>query len=96
MGEEKRKGSGPGSGAGRGIDRQDERGTRRQAEIEIKQQVAKLGHIFPHGGAGVGSAIRGGVETLAAQEYILDELEIGVKAEGLMINETCPGISADD
>lgn len=51
-----------------------------------------LAHIW----TGIGAAICFRVKARAAQKIILDELEVGVKAQRLVIDEALPGIGADN
>jgi hypothetical protein len=36
------------------------------------------------------------VDALTAEEVVLDELEVGVEAEGLVVDEPAAGVGADD
>src|SRR5262249_57507740 len=47
-------------------------------------------------GPAVGAAVGGGIEPGAAEEVILDELQVGVAAERLVVDEAPPGVRGDD
>ena len=58
------------------------------AEIEIAQQDTKMGHIFTYGRASDQGGHPWQGPGADPQENILNELEIGIEAEGLTIDET--------
>ena len=77
------------------MDGEDQRRTRGLVEIEIQQQVTQLSRIFTHVRPGVRSAVRGWIDALAAQEEILYELDIGILAQGLVVDEAFSGVGTD-
>src|SRR5579859_4613323 len=78
------------------MDWQDDWRAWRLCEIEISGQVAQNSRILPHIWTRIGTPIGLRIEPRATQEIILDELEVGIKAQGLVIDEALPGIGADD
>ena len=61
-------------------------------KIEVLRQIAKLRSILPHVRTRIRSTIRVRVEPLPVQKIILDELDEGVKAQRLMVDESALGI----
>lgn len=51
-------------------------------EVEVVDQIPEERIVFSH----IGPAVGGGVEALATEEVVFDEFDVGVMAEGLMIN----------
>src|SRR5690349_22690053 len=76
--------------------REDERRTRRLIEIELAREVTEDRDVLANRRARVGPAVGRGIEALAAQEIVLDELEIRIEAERLMVDVAALGIGADD
>ena len=68
------------------VDRQDQRFAGVCVEVEVFDEVAELGDIFAHVGAGIGSAVSLRVERWPGQEVVLDELGVGVEAERLVVD----------
>ncbi len=68
------------------MDGQDHRLPRRPGEVELLRQVAEDRLVLPHVGSGIGSAVGRGVEALAVEEAVLDELEVRVEAQRLVID----------
>lgn len=64
-------------------------------EVEIAVRFLKTDAFSRTSGSWVGAFIAFRVEMPAMEEVILNELEVGVKAEGLVIDVTAPGIGAD-
>ena len=69
--------------------------SRRLREVEVSSEVAQFGVGLTHVRSRVGPAVCGGVESLATQKVILDELQIGVMAEELMVDVASSRIGAD-
>ena len=67
---------------------EDQRRQRLLVEVEELAQVPEDRHVLADGGPGVGPLQRGGVQTLAAQEQVLDQLQVGVERERLV--SRCP------
>src|SRR5262249_35569904 len=80
---------------GRRVERQQHRRARNLAEVEVGRQVAEQRQILAHAGPGVGAAVGGGVEPGAAEEVVLDELQVGVAAERLVVDVALPGVGGD-
>ena len=72
--------------------RKQERPARTLAEVEVGDEVPELGGVLPHVGAGVGPAVGEGVQPRAAQEVVLDELEVRVEREYLVVDVPAPRI----
>src|SRR5580693_1825589 len=81
---------------GRRVRRQEHRRAWRLVEVEVFKQVAEYGCIFPHVGPRIGPGICRRVEPGAAEEVVLDELEVGVAAEDLMVDVALLRIRGDD
>src|ERR1035438_3538943 len=62
---------------------QQDRRARGLVEVEVLVDVAEDGFILADVGAGIGPAVGGGVEPVAAEEVVLDELQVGIAAERL-------------
>src|SRR3954454_2384089 len=80
--------------AGAGV--QDQRTPRRLAEVELAPEVAELLGVLPDVGARVGAAIGGRVQPLAAEEVVLDELQVRVEAQRLVVDLALTGVRADE
>src|SRR5437588_7690514 len=76
-------------------DGEDEGGPGLLAEVEVLGQVAKDRVVLPDIGSAVRTPVGLRVEALAAQEVVLDELVVSVKAKGLAIDVAALGIRAD-
>src|SRR4249920_1265543 len=74
---------------------QDERWHRRLGEVELVREVTELRGVLPHGRPRVGPPVGQRVEPLAAQESILDQLEIGVERQRLVIDVAATRPRAD-
>jgi len=74
---------------------QDERGDRVLAEVEGGPHVAQGWIVLPNVGSGVRPSIGRGIEPLALQEVVLDELHVCVEGQRLVVDQACPGIGAD-
>src|SRR5579875_233531 len=72
---------------GLGMDREDQRRPGLLVEVEVFDQVAQLGGVLAYVGARVGPSVGGRVEALAVQEVVFDELDVGVEAERLVVDE---------
>src|SRR5882757_6232317 len=81
---------------GRRVGWQQERRPRWLVEVEVVDQVAELWHVLPHVGTGIGAPVRLRVEPGAAEEVVLDELQEGVAAERLMVDDALLGVGGDD
>ena len=68
------------------MDGEDQRWARRLVEVEVVGEVAEDLLVLADVGSGIGSAVGGGVDALAVQEVVLDELVVGVEAEGLVVD----------
>ncbi len=66
------------------------------AEVEVPGQVAEDPLVLAHVGPRVGAAVGLGVQPGPAQEVVLDELEVGVAAVHLVIDEAAPRVGRDD
>ena len=64
-------------------------------EVEVARQVAQDLEALSHVGPGIGSPVRPGVEALPAQEVVLDERQVGVKAQDLVVDVALPGVGAN-
>jgi hypothetical protein len=72
-----------GTDQGAGCAGHDERRRGRMVEVEVAREVAGDRDPFAYIGAGVG----GRVDAFAAEEVVLDELEVGIVAEDLVVVE---------
>src|SRR5581483_10071468 len=79
----------------RWVGRENQGRTRRLSEIEVLQQVAELRESLADIRARVWAAIGPGVKALATEEIVFDELDVGIKAQYLVINVSLLGIGAD-
>ena len=66
--------------------RQDQRRPRLLVEVEVGDEVAEDGRVLADVGARVGAAVGRRVEALAAEEVVLDELDVGVEAQRLVVD----------
>src|SRR4029453_11326966 len=64
-------------------------------EIELPEKIAELGYLFPHGGTQIGASIGERIESLPVEKQVLDELQVGVKAECLVVDEPASCERAD-
>lgn len=76
--------------------RQHQRRSGYLGEVEVVDQVAKLGHVFPHVRTGVRPSVSLRVKSLTMQEIVLDKLEIGVEAQRLVVDITAFRVRTDD
>src|SRR5207302_1540890 len=76
--------------------RKHHRWARALAEVEIGDEIPETGVVLPDVGPGVGPAVGAWVEPGAAEEIVLDELEVGVERERLVVDESAPGVWRDD
>src|SRR5260221_8533466 len=67
--------------SGGGMLQEDERRQRLLLEVEGGQQVSELGRVLADARPRVGAAVGPGVEALALEEQVFDELVVGVEAE---------------
>ncbi len=65
---------------------QDQRRPWALAEVEVGGEVAELGAVLAHVGSGVGASVGCGVDPLAAEEVVFDELQVRVEAQCLMVD----------
>ena len=72
---------------GRRVGIQQDRRPQRLAEVEVLGQVAEDRLVLTHIRPGVGAAVGQRIEAAAAEEIVLDELQVGVAAEGLVVDE---------
>src|SRR5215831_6047997 len=75
---------------------QQHRRAGRLAEVEVLLQLAEQRLVLADVGPAVGTAVGPGVEPGAAEEVILDELQVRVAAERLVVDDTLPGVRGDD
>ena len=68
------------------MDRQDLRRPGLLVEVEVGEQVAEQRVRLAHVGPRVGASVGRGVEPLAAEEVVLDELDVRVVAEDLVVD----------
>jgi hypothetical protein len=71
------------------VHRQQHRWPRRLREVEVPHQVAEDRFVLAHAGTWIGAAVGRRVEALAAEEDILDELQVSVEAERLVVDVAC-------
>src|ERR1700730_369517 len=64
-------------------------------EIKVLLQVAKQLSLLPYVGAGIWAPISPGVDALAVQKHVLDELGVPVVAERLVVDVAASGVRAD-
>src|SRR5439155_10805228 len=76
--------------------RQQEGRPRRLAEVEVGREVAEDRDAFAHVGSWVGTPVGAWVQPLAAEEVVLDELHVGVEAQGLVVDVTVFGVGTDN
>ena len=69
--------------------RQQDRWPGRRIEVEIVLQIAQDRRGLPHVRAGVGTPVGRRVESGAAHEVVLDELQVGVEGKDLVIDVAC-------
>src|SRR5262252_1050644 len=81
---------------GRRVGGQQEWLARGLTEVEVPGKGAEYRQGFPDVGTWVGAPVGLGVELRTAEEVVLDELEVGVGAEGLMVDVTLLGVRGDD
>src|ERR1700676_14679 len=84
----------PGEGCHR-MHRQDHRGPWRLREVEVRGQVAQDADVLAHRGPRVGTAVGERIDALSIEEHVLDELVVGVEAEGLVVYIALAGVGAD-
>src|SRR2546421_8560636 len=77
------------------MDGEDHRWQRGLVEVEVVDQVAQLGSVFADGRARVGAAIVAGIDPLSFKKVVLNELDVGVKAQSLVVDVTLLGVRAD-
>src|SRR5437870_4776072 len=65
-------------------------------EVEVVREVAEDGDVLAHRRARVGSTVGARIEALSAEEVVFDELEVGIEAQRLMVDEPALRIRADD
>jgi len=70
-------------------------GSRQVCEMEITQQIAELRGVLPHVRPRIGARVRGGIKPLASEKHVLDELQVGVEAQHLVVDEVPAGIRTD-
>src|SRR6266540_3639001 len=75
--------------------RQDEGRPGRLREIELVEQVPEDRLVLPDAGAGIPPPVLLRVESLAVQEPVLDELEIGVERQGVVVDVALPRVGTD-
>src|SRR5262245_2337282 len=68
----------------------------RLGEIKVVDEVAELARTFAHDGAWIGPAVGLRVEPRAAEEIILDELQVRIGGQPLVIYEAVLRVRADD
>src|SRR5947207_1072153 len=83
-------------GTGGGVGGQDDRRPGWLGEIEVVAEVAELCGRLSYVGSRVGSCVGGRVESLTAEEGVLDELGVGVVAQCLVVDVSLLGVGADD
>ena len=66
------------------------------AEIEVLGQVAQDRLVLADVGPGIWAPIGRGIKPGAAEEVVLDELQVGVAAVCLVVDVTPPGVGRDD
>src|SRR5947209_6509753 len=76
--------------------RKDYRRPRWLSEIKVLHQVAKLRGVFPYTRPGIGPPICLRVNPLATEEKVFDELQVGVEAQGLVVDQALLGIGANN
>src|SRR5207245_559322 len=76
--------------------RKDQTRSRRCREVELLRQVAEFVRLLTHGRPGVRSAVGLRVEAGAAEEVVLDELQVRVEGERLVVDVATPGIRTDE
>src|SRR5262249_21653676 len=64
-------------------------------EVEVGYQVAQDRRILADAGPGVGASVGRRVEPGAAEEVVFDEFQVGVAAEGLVVDVPPPGVRGD-
>src|SRR5207244_8213191 len=69
---------------------------RRLVEVELAREIAEPWHALADRRAGVGSPVARRIQTLAAEEPILDQLEVGVERERLVVDHAATGPRADE
>ncbi len=78
-----------------GIGGQDQWRARWLTEVEVAQKAAEPGRVFAHVGPWVRAAVGIRIESLPAEEVVLDELQVSIVAELLMVDVSGPRIWAD-
>src|SRR5207248_11276483 len=66
--------------------REEERRPRLLVEVEVLREIAEDRLVLADVRATVGAAVGLGIEPPATEEVVLDELEVGVEAEGLVVD----------
>src|SRR5579871_4730972 len=74
--------------AGHRGDWQQQRRPRRLGEVEVLHQVTQDSDVLTDRRSPVGSAIGRGIQALTLDKHVLDELEVGIEAQRLMIDES--------
>src|SRR3954447_3025257 len=74
---------------------QQQRPPRPLREVEVVPQVAEQLGVLADGRARVGAAVRPRVEPRAAEEVVLDELQVRVEAQRLVVDDAAPRVRAD-
>ena len=65
-------------------------------EVEVAREVAEDRDVFSDGWSEVRAAVGLRIEALAVEKIVFDELEVGVEAQHLVIDEARTGIRTDD
>src|SRR5438128_1284375 len=82
--------------AGRWIRGENHRLARLLRKVEVLREVAEPARVLAHVGSRIGPPVRFGIDALASEEVILDELEISIEAQRLVVDVALLGVRADD
>src|SRR5436309_15694127 len=74
---------------------QNERWARPLREVEVARERAEDRFVLADVGARIRAAVGARVDALATEEVVLDELDVGVEAERLMVDEALASVGAD-
>src|SRR5207245_11029158 len=81
--------------AGRRMQREEHRRPRGLGEVEVREEVPQDPGALANVGPGVRPPVGPRVEALAAQEVVLDELQVRVEREDLVIDVASLRVGAD-
>jgi hypothetical protein len=64
-------------------------------EVEVAREIAQQLQVLPHERTGVGASVGSRVDARAAEEVVLDELQVRIEAQRLVVDVPPPRVRAD-